>query len=122
MAREQNNTVAWAYDIATREMRPCSRCMRVLGFPPLIRDYPEPAIADGTFPEDYADMYRKWHDELAEGVTELEAVIPLTRDRIPFIVRYTAEFDSAGRPYKAYGSATKVVEEPLIPGPKNQEQ
>ena len=110
MASDQNNTFAWEYTIATKEMRPCSRCMRVLGFPSLIKDYPEPAIADGTFPEDYADMYRQWHKDLADGARELEAIIPLTKDRIPFIVRYTAEFDEAGRPYKAYGSATMVVD------------
>ena len=114
MASDQNNTFAWEYTIATKEMRPCSRCMRVLGFPSLIKDYPEPAIADGTFPEDYADMYRQWHKDLADGARELEAIIPLTKDRIPFIVRYTAEFDEAGRPYKAYGSATMVVDKEML--------
>ena len=34
--------------------------------------------------------------------------MPLTEDRIPFMVRYTTEFDENGRPYKAYGSATEV--------------
>ena len=45
---------------------------------------------------------------LENGEKGLEAVIPLTKDRIPFYVRYTAEFDENGRPYKAYGSATQV--------------
>ena len=44
------------------------------------------------------------------GAMHLEAVIPLTADRIPFHVRYTAELDENGRPYKAYGSATQVVD------------
>ena len=49
--------------------------------------------------------------QLADGVGTLEAVIPLTADRIPFIVRYTTEFDENGRPLKAYGAATQVVDD-----------
>ena len=108
-ASEQANVYAWEYTVATKEMRPCFRCMRDLGLPALIKNYPEPAIAAGIFPPDYADMYRDWHRRLAEGVPHLEAVIPLTVGRIPFHVRYTTEFDETGRPLKAYGSATLVV-------------
>jgi hypothetical protein len=64
----------------------------------------------GIFPPDYADMYRDWHKQLEEGVPSLEAVIPLTVGRVPFIVRYTNEFDENGKPVKAYGSATLVVD------------
>ena len=108
---EQANVYAWEYDIDTKEMRPCFRCMRDLGLPALVRNYPEPAIACGIFPPDYADMYRDWHRQLEDGVGELEAVIPLTVGRIPFHVRYTTEFDENGRPLKAYGSATMVVDD-----------
>ncbi len=107
-ASEQANVYAWEYNIATKEMRPCYRCMRDLGFPALLTNYPEPAIEQGVFPPDYADMYREWHRKLAEGVDHLEAVIPLTADRIPFHVRYTTEYDENGRPLKAYGSAVMV--------------
>ena len=102
---------AWEYDIATKEMRPCFRCMRDLGLPPLVKNYPEPAIDAGIFPQDYADMYRDWHRQLEDGVDHLEAVIPLTVGRVPLIVRYTTEFDKDGKPVKAYGSATLVVEQ-----------
>ncbi|MBQ9124413.1 MAG: bifunctional diguanylate cyclase/phosphodiesterase [Acholeplasmatales bacterium] len=107
---EQLNVYYWEYTIATHEMRPCFRCMRDLGFPPLLRNYPESAIEAGVFPPDYADMYRDWHVQIANGVEKLEAVIPLTPDRIPFKVRYTTEFDSNGRPVKAYGSAELIVD------------
>ncbi len=40
-----------------------------------------------------------------------EALIPLTPDRVPFHVRYTLEHDETGKPLKAYGSATLVVDE-----------
>lgn len=110
VAGDQSNTFAWEYTIATKEMRPCSRCMRILGFPPLLRDYPEPAIADGTFPPEFADEYREWHRKLAEGAESFEAIVPLTKDRVPFHIRYTAEFDENGRPFKAYGSAVQVVD------------
>ena len=104
-AAEQINVYAWEYTVATKEMRPCYRCMRDLGLPALLENYPEPAIEMGIFPLDYADMYRDWHRQIEQGVEYLEAVIPLTIDRVPFRVRYTTEFDENGKPVKAYGSA-----------------
>lgn len=111
MASEQVNIYFWEYTVATHEMRPCFRCMRDLGLPPLLKNYPDSAIEMGVFPEEVADMYRDWHVQIANGVKELEAVIPLTVARIPFRVKYTTEFDESGRPVKAYGSAALVVEE-----------
>lgn len=109
-ASEQANIYYWEYIIATKEMHPCFRCMRDLGLPAVVMNYPEPAIERGIFPPDYADMYRDWHRQLAAGVPSLEAVIPLTVGRVPFHVRYNTEFDETGRPVKAYGSATLVVD------------
>ncbi|MBQ9412487.1 MAG: EAL domain-containing protein [Oscillospiraceae bacterium] len=111
-ASEQANVYAWEYTIGTKQMRPCFRCMRDLGLPALLENYPEPVIENGIFPADYADMYRDWHRQLEKGAEHLEAVIPLTVGRVPFHVRYTTEFDENGRPLKAYGSATLVVDEP----------
>lgn len=107
---EQVNIYYWEYDVATKDMRPCFRCMRDLGLPPVVHNYPEPAIEQGIFPPDYADMYRDWHKQIAAGVKELESIIPLTVGRVPFRVKYQVEFDEYGRPIKAYGSATLVVE------------
>lgn len=109
MASEQAKIYYWEYNIRTKEMRPCFRCMRDLGLPPLVRNYPEPLYENGIFPMDTYDMYMDWMLKLEEGVSELEAVIPLTADRIPFTVRYTTEFDENGHPVKAYGSATLIV-------------
>ena len=109
MASEQINIYYWEYTVATREMRPCFRCMRDLGLPALLTNYPDSAIEMGVFPPEVAEMYRDWHRQIAEGVETLEAVIPLTVGRVPFRVRYTTEFDESGRPVKAYGSATLVV-------------
>ncbi len=110
---EQINIYSWEYTIEDHTMRPCFRCMRDLGLPPIVENYPDTAIEEGIFPQDYADMYRDWHVQLANGAKELEAIIPLTPDRVPFRVRYTAEYDSEGRPYKAYGSATLVTDDEL---------
>ncbi len=107
---DQVNIYFWEYHVATREMRPCFRCMRDLGFPPVLRNYPESAIENGTFPPEVADMYRDWHIQIANGVKELSAIIPLTPNRIPFHVRYTTEFDENGHAVKAYGSAALVVD------------
>ena len=108
MASEHANMFYWEYNVATKEMRPCFRCMRDLGLPELLTDYPESAIERGIFPPEVADLYRDWHKQIAAGVPELEAVMPLTADRVPFRVKYTTEFDTNGRPVKAYGSATPV--------------
>lgn len=110
MASEQVNIYYWEYTIATKEMRPCFRCMRDLGLPALLTNYPDSIIEMGVFPQDYADMYRDWHEQIAAGVPQLEAVIPLTVGRIPFHVRYTTEFDENGHAVKAYGSAALVVD------------
>ena len=44
------------------------------------------------------------------AIIQLEGIIPLTKQRIPFVVKYTTEFDDNGRPVKAYGSATAVAQ------------
>jgi len=110
-AAEQANMYAWEYTVATKEMRPCFRCMRDLGLPAVVYNYPEPAIEQGIFPQDYADMYRDWHKQIAAGVPHLESIIPLTVGRVPFIVRYSTEFDENNNPVKAYGSATLVIDD-----------
>ena len=108
MASEQANIYYWEYNILTKEMFPCFRCMRDLGLPLVVKNYPEPAIDMGIIPKDYADIYRTVHKRLESGEKSIELEIPLTVGRIPFKVRYTTEFNSAGRPVKAYGSATCI--------------
>lgn len=108
IASEQVNIYYWEYTVATREMRPCFRCMRDLGLPPLLTNYPESAFEMGVFPPEVHDLFRSWHRQVAAGVPELEAIMPLTAKRIPFRIRYTTEFDDYGRPVKAYGSAALV--------------
>ncbi len=112
-ASEQINIYNWEYTIATKEMRPCYRCMRDLGLPALVENYPEPAIEAGIFPADYADMYRAMMRRIDEGSPEEEADIPLTVGRVPFRVKYTTEFDEDGKPLKAFGSATLISETEL---------
>ena len=112
-ASEQINIYNWEYTIATKEMRPCYRCMRDLGLPAVVPNYPEPAIEMGIFPPDYADMYRDMMRRVDAGEKELEADIPLTVGRIPFRVKYTTEFDSEGHPVRAFGSATLISETEL---------
>ncbi len=107
-ASEQVNIYYWVYDVPTREMTPCFRCMRDLGLPCLVTNYPEPAIEMGIFPQDVADQYREMHKQIENGVKELEAIMPLTAARAMFRVRYTTEFDASGKPVRAYGSAVPV--------------
>lgn len=105
---DQVNIYYWEYNILTREMRPCFRCMRDLGLPPVVKNYPDSAIESGIIPKEYAEMYKDFVSQLATGVDKIEAIIPLTANRIPFKVRYTTEFDELGNPIKAFASATLV--------------
>ena len=107
---EQANIYSWEFDLKTRDMHPCYRCMRDLGLPPVVHNYPEPAIEASIFPPEVADDYREWLKQLDEGVEHIEKIYPLTIGRIPFHVRYTTEFDESGKPIKAMGSATLVVD------------
>jgi len=107
-ASEQANIYYWEYDVKTRIMKPCFRCMRDLGLPPIVANYPEPAIEMGIFPPEVADMYRQMHIQIENGAAELSADIPLTSERVMFRVRYTTEFDDDGNPVKAYGSAVLI--------------
>ena len=113
MTSEQVKIYSWEYTVATREMRPCFRCMRDLGLPALVPNYPEPAIEKGIFPPEVADLFRDWHVQIANGVKELEAIMPLTEQRVLFRVRYTTEFDEFGHPIKAYGAATPIADEKI---------
>lgn len=108
MASEQVNIYYWEYNVQTKEMHPCFRCMRDLGLPQVLTNYPESAFELGVFPPEVHEMYRDWHRQIEQGVKELEAIIPLTEQRILHKVRYTTEFDRSGNPVKAYGSATLV--------------
>ncbi len=108
-ASEHSNIYAWEYNINTKEMRPCFRCMRDLNLPPLIKNYPEPLIEVGIFTSDYAEYYRKFMKKIDDGVGTIEAVIPLTTGRITFKIKYTTEFDAGGKPVKAFGSAILLI-------------
>ncbi|MDO5436279.1 MAG: EAL domain-containing protein [Clostridia bacterium] len=108
IASEQANIYYWEYDIATREMRPCFRCMRDLGLPAVVYQYPEPVIESGLIQPEDAERYREWIRQLEKGVGTLEGEFRLTPGKIPFMFRYTTEFDAAGYPVKAFGSATMI--------------
>ena len=111
MDSQQDNVYYWEYNVQTKEMHPCIRCMRDLGLPQVLTNYPESAFEAGVFPPETHEMYREWHRQIEAGVKELEAVIPLTNARIPYWVRYTTEFDDTGKPIKAHGSAVLIKEE-----------
>lgn len=104
-ASEQVNIYYWEYDIKTKDMTPCFRCIRDLGLPPLLHNYPESAFEANVIPPEAAEKYRVLMHSIDAGLASAEAIIPLTLDRIPFRIRYTTEFDAQGNPVKAYGSA-----------------
>ncbi len=112
-ASEQINIYNWEYDIKTKEMRPCYRCMRDLGVPAVVENYPEPVFDMGIFPMDYYDRYHDLMHKIDEGLPEAEMDVPLTVGRIPFRIKYTTQFDENGNPVKAFGSATLISETEL---------
>ena len=105
---DQVNIYYWEYNLVNKEMHPCFRCMRDLGLPPLVKNYPESAVELGIIPEEYADMYNDFVGQLLTGVDKIEAIVPLTENRIPFKIRYTTEFDELGNPIRAFASAAIV--------------
>ena len=105
---DQVNIYYWEYNLLNKEMRPCFRCMRDLGLPPVIKNYPDSAVELGIISEEYADMYKEFVSQLLTGVEKIEAIIPLTAKQIPFKVRYTTEFDELGNPVRAFASAAIV--------------
>lgn len=104
-ASEQVNIYYWEYDVATKDMMPCFRCIRDLCLPTLLHNYPDSAIERGVIAPEGAERYRLLHRSIDAGLAQAEIVIPLTADKIPFRIRYTTEFDENGKPIKAYGSA-----------------
>ena len=109
IAGEQLNIYYWEYNIKTKVMTPCFRCMRDLGLPEQLENYPESAIERHVIPPEAAEKYRMLHRSIDAGLAQAEVIIPLTEDRIPFCVRYTTEFDENGEPVLAYGSAVPVT-------------
>ncbi len=107
-ASEQENIYYWEYDIKTKEMIPCFRCKRDLGLPEVLANYPESAFERHVIAPEAADKYRLLMQSIDAGLASAEMVVPLTDEHIPFRIRYTTEFDEAGCPIKAYGSATPV--------------
>lgn len=105
-ASEQVGIYFWDFLFATRDMHPCFRCMRDLGLPPLVTNYPYPLIEQDIFPPEYADIFEGWCEQIRNGTKEVSGVVPLTSDRIPFLIRVTGEYDEVGNPVKAYCSAT----------------
>ena len=110
---EQVNIYNWEYYVDTKEMRPCYRCMRDLGLPAVVENYPEPVFEAGIFPMDYYDLYTGLLRDIDKGLPEAEVDIPLTVGRIPFRIKYTTQFDESGKPVKAFGSATLISETEL---------
>ena len=108
MASEQANIYYWEYDVKTKDMIPCYRCMRDLHFPPVTKNYPDCAVEMGVVPADVAEDYRAFMKRIEDGEKEIEMDFPLTKNRIMFHISYTTEFDAKGNPVKAYGSAVPL--------------
>lgn len=109
-AAEQIDLFFWKYDIRTKEMHPCFRCQGVLGLPKLVRNYPESVLGMCIFPE--GQQYKEIMERVDRGES-IDAVLPLTKDRIPYRVRYDIQKDEEGRPAFAYGTAIPAKESDL---------
>ena len=107
-ASEQMNIYYWEYEIETKKMYPCFRCMRDFKLPDVVENYPEPLIESGILPPEIAETYRELMRKIDDGEKDIEIVIPLTSDRIMFKVRYSTQLDENGKPVKAYGSAVAI--------------
>ena len=107
-ASEQMNIYYWEYEIETKKMYPCFRCMRDFKLPDVVENYPEPLIESGILPPEIAETYRELMRKIDDGEKDIEIIIPVTSDRIMFKVRYSTQLDENGKPVKAYGSAVAI--------------
>lgn len=105
-AAEQVNMFFWKYDIAAKTIYPCFRCQMVLGLPERLNNYPESAIEMCVFPE--GDRYREVMRKVDSG-QDIDEIMLLTSEKLPFRVRYTVEKDKDGKPTVAYATAIPVV-------------
>ena len=87
-AAEQVNMFFWKYDIAAKAIYPCFRCQMVLGLPERLDNYPESAIEMCIFPE--GERYREVMEKVDSG-QNIDEIMLLTREKLPFRVRYTVE-------------------------------
>ena len=101
-AAEQIDLYFWKYDIRTKEMHPCFRCQNNLGLPKLVTNYPESVIGMCIFPD--FDQYMQIMKKVDRGES-VDVILPLTKDRVLFRVRYDVVCDDHGDPVCAYGTA-----------------
>ena len=92
-------------------MYPCPRCIRERGLPEIMYNYPESAVEMGIVPEEAAEAYIKFHEQLSDGIKEAEIQIPMTKKKLLHNVKYTVVFDEGGKPVKAFGCAVQLEKE-----------
>ena len=105
-AAEQVNMFFWKYDIAAKAIFPCFRCQMILGLPTRLDNYPESAIEMCIFPE--GERYRQIIKKVDAG-EDIDEIMLLTSEKLPFRVRYTVMKDDDGKPTVAYATAIPVV-------------
>ena len=105
-AAEQVNMFFWKYDIKEKAIFPCFRCQMVLGVPEKLGNYPDSAIEMCIFPE--GERYRQIMKKVDAG-QDIDEIMLLTSEKLPFRVRYTVEKDKDGKPEVAYATAIPVV-------------
>lgn len=105
-AAEQVNMFFWKYDIRAKAIFPCFRCQMILGLPTRLDNYPESAIEMCIFPE--GERYRQIIKKVDAG-QDIDEIMLLTNEKLPFRVRYTVEKDENCKPTVAYATAIPVV-------------
>ncbi len=108
---EQADVYYWEYIIDTQTVYPCERCVTERGLPEIVYNYPENAPKLGIVPQEVAEAYRQFHEQLSSGIKEAEIVVPMTKKNLPHRVKYTVMFDEGGVPVKAYGCAVEIKNE-----------
>ena len=104
-AAEQVNMFFWKYDIAAKAIFPCFRCQMVLGTPERMDNYPESAIEMCIFPE--GERYRQIMKKVDAG-QDIDEIMLLTSEKLPFRVRYTVVKNEEGKPAYAYATAIPI--------------
>ena len=77
----------------------------VLGVPGRMDNYPESAIEMCIFPE--GERYRQIMKKVDAG-QDIDEIMLLTSEKLPFRVRYTVVKDENGKPVCAYATAIPI--------------
>lgn len=108
IAANQVDMYYWEHNFELHQIYPCTRGIIDFNMPETVDENWDTALEYDIFPPEAFDDYNRLHSRIANGEKFVEAVLPFTKEGIPYHIRYTTEFDSNNKPIRSYASAIKA--------------